>query len=149
MNSEEFLEIGVVEKVENGMAVIRLTQGESCHACGARLVCTPGEAQGRSLTATDPIGVRMGDRVQVSISGRSVLTATFLLYGAPLILLLAGVIAGMNWFTRYAELFSLLFGIGLVVLYALFLYFYSRLQSRNQAKNINPTIVGVRPSEEL
>ncbi len=146
MNGEEFFEIGIVEKVGNGMAVVRLTQGEDCHHCGARLMCAPGEAQERSLTATDPIGVQPGDRVQVSISGRSVMIASFLLYGAPLILLLGGVFAGMHWFTVNPELFSLLVGIGLVALYTLSLYVFSRLQP--QTKHVNPTIMSVHPPKE-
>ncbi|MDZ4159025.1 MAG: SoxR reducing system RseC family protein [Anaerolineaceae bacterium] len=146
MHREEFLEEGIVEKVEADFALIRLGESKSCETCGARMVCSPGGSGSRSLLARAPIGVQPGDRVQVLVTGRSVLAAASLLYGVPLLLFVGGIFAGLRWFTVNPELWSSLLGIGLVAVYGFGLWFLSR--TNNQQSHLSPTIVSKLSSKE-
>jgi len=94
---ETLCEEGVVLAVkpatgaDPGLATVRLMPGNHCEGCPANSVCKPGGDDRRLMDVHDPLGVAVGDRVRVAVSGNSVLTASFLVYGLPLLLLLAGV----------------------------------------------------------
>jgi sigma-E factor negative regulatory protein RseC len=139
MNQEEYLEEGVVIGLEGKRAVVLLTGTDQCEQCGLHDHCKPTGAAGRSLIATDPLGVRPGDRVQVIVQGKNVLLATVLLYGIPLLLLLVGIFVGLALFKTNIELYSSLLGLGLMGVYALALFLRSKL-GLNQ-DNLAPKIV--------
>lgn len=126
MSSEVFLEEGVVIGLDRGRAIVLLTGGDQCEQCSLHHHCKPQGADGRSLVATDPLGVRPGDKVQIEVQGKNILLATILLYGIPLILLLAGIFIGMALFTTHVELYSSLLGLGLMGIYALGLFLRSK-----------------------
>jgi sigma-E factor negative regulatory protein RseC len=81
----------VIESRE-GRVRVRIAGPECCGSCGA---CTRG-SKPRSVeaVAADPIGVSVGDVVVVRQSGAHPLRDAFLLFVLPIILLLAGYIAG-------------------------------------------------------
>jgi positive regulator of sigma E activity len=126
VNQEDFLEEGVVIGIEGGRAIVLLTSDDRCDQCAVHDHCKPSGANGRSLIAADPLGVRPGDKVQVAVQGKNILLATVLLYGIPLVLLLVGVIAGMTLFENNIELYSSLLGLGLMAVYGLTLFLRSK-----------------------
>lgn len=71
--------------------IVRLQLSEHCDRCAAHALCRPSGDGRREIEADDPLGVSVGERVQVSVSGDQVLHMSLLLYGLPLLLLLAGV----------------------------------------------------------
>lgn len=96
-----------------GTAQVRLLAGDHCEACPAQGVCRPGDNEARTLEVSDPLGARPGDRVRIRVLGSAVLRASFLLYGLPLLLLLAGVAIGAKlWPTGTARGDLLSFGLG-------------------------------------
>jgi sigma-E factor negative regulatory protein RseC len=94
---ETLLEAGVVLAIipaagdRPAQATVRLEAGDHCEGCPASVMCRPGDGDRRLMDVLDPIGVTVGDRVQVAVPGGAVLRASFLVYGLPLLLLLAGV----------------------------------------------------------
>ncbi len=94
--SEILQERGVVLEASNGLAVVRIESTADCDECSAKLLCRTTPASERVLTIRDDIGVAVGDAVEIHVRGSSVLRASLLLYGVPLVLLLAGVVAGMR-----------------------------------------------------
>jgi sigma-E factor negative regulatory protein RseC len=126
MYTEELYEEGIVKEAKNGIAVINIRDSESCNECTAKIYCKPDKSEGRSLTVRDPYGVHPGDKVRVVIRGSKILSASFRLYGIPLALLLLGILIGMELFETNKELYSSLLGVGLVSLYALVLFLFSR-----------------------
>jgi sigma-E factor negative regulatory protein RseC len=138
MTQEDYLEEGVVVRLEGGRAVVMLTGSDHCEECSLHDHCKPSSS-GRSLLAADPLGVQPGDKVQVVIQGKNILLATVLLYGIPLVLLLVGIFTGMALFKNHIELYSSLLGLGLMGVYALALYLRSKL-GLNQ-DNLAPRIV--------
>ena len=64
----------------------------------------------------DSTAVAPGDNVEIAVSGSSLLKASLLLYGVPLILMLAGIVIGSFVFSANSnfELLSCLVGLGLI-----------------------------------
>ncbi len=119
---ETLLEEGVVLAVlpargdQPAQATVRLLAGDHCEGCAARVLCRPTEGDRRVMDVLDPLGVTVGDRVQVAVPGGAVLKASFLVYGVPLLLLLAGVGLGTLVVPAGAplrDLWSFLIGAGL------------------------------------
>jgi sigma-E factor negative regulatory protein RseC len=97
---ESLIEEGVVLAVtpagdgRSARALVRLAAGDHCEGCPASVVCRPASDDRRLLEVVDSIGVAVGDQVRVAVPGGAVLKASFLVYGLPLLLLLAGVWLG-------------------------------------------------------
>ena len=119
---ETLLEEGIVLAVlpavgdRPAQATVRLEAGDHCEGCPASVLCRPSDGERRVMDVLDPIGVAVGDRVRVAVPGGAVLKASFLVYGLPLLLLLAGV--GLGALVLPAEqslrdLWSFLMGVAL------------------------------------
>jgi sigma-E factor negative regulatory protein RseC len=126
MYTEELYEEGIVKEAKNGIAIIRIQDSDKCKECTAKIYCKPGSSEERSLTVRDPYGVHPGDKVRVVIKGSKILSASLLLYGVPLILLLAGIFIGVEVFYTSKELYSSLFAIGLVSIYVLIMLLFKK-----------------------
>ena len=88
-------ETGTVIEVMDRTALISTQAKGVCHSCSARGICHLGGQKGTmEVEAWNRLGAAVGDRVQVRISGRSTLTAAFLLYLVPLLGFLLGVLIG-------------------------------------------------------
>ena len=118
MYTEELVEEGIVTEIKNGIATVSVINSDSCEECSAKIFCHT-ENNVRNVTAKDPYGVKAGDKVQISIKGRNVVAASFLLYGLPLVLLIVGIFVGMNHFKDNSELISACIGLSLVGFYFL------------------------------
>lgn len=141
MYTEELTEEGIVKESKDGIATIIISDSENCKECTAKLYCKPGNSNERSLTVKDNFGLIAGDRVRVSIHGSQILRVSFLIYGIPLILLLAGLFLGMQFFQIHKELYSTIFAVGLVSIYILIIHFLHK--KRNYLPQSYPEIVFV------
>ena len=117
MYREELYEEGIVKESKDGIATIVISNSDQCEECTAKVYCKPGSANERSLTAKDPFGVKIGDKVRVSIKGNQILKVSFLVYGIPLLLILAGLFFGMQVFQSNKEILSSLTAFTLVSIY--------------------------------
>ena len=113
MYREELYEEGIVKEAKDGIAIISIQDSDRCEDCTAKIYCKTGNTDERSLSVRDPYGVQPGDKVRVVINGSKILSASFMLYGIPLILLLAGIFIGSEIFQTNMELYSSLFAIGI------------------------------------
>ncbi len=136
MYKEELYEEGIVKEVKEGIAIISIQDSDKCEICTAKIYCKPGSSDGRSLTVRDPYGVHPGDKVRVVIRGSKLLTASFLLYGIPLLLLLAGIFIGMKVFESNKEINSSLIGFGLVFIYTILFFFFSKKEKEKSYPEI-------------
>ncbi len=130
MYKEELYEEGIVKESHDGIAEIVIANSDQCEECTAKLYCKPGSSNERSLTVTDPFGANPGDKVRVSIKGNKILKVSFLIYGVPLILILAGLFLGMHFFEANKELFSTLTALGLVSIYIAVIFLIDKKKSR-------------------
>ena len=141
MYTEKLTEEGIVKESKDGIATIVISNSDNCEECTAKLYCKPGNSSERSLTVKDTFGVVAGDKVRVSIKGSQILRVSFLIYGIPLILILAGLFFGMQFFQIHKELFSTLLAVGFVSIYILIILFIDK--KRNSHLQSYPEIVFV------
>lgn len=139
---EILIEEGIVVSKENGIAEVEVFPAQNCEECSAKIICKPNKDDRNVLRVNNLIGANVGDNVRIEIKGKSVLAASFNLYGIPLIILLIGIFLGTSIFSEYklAELYSALFGIGLTALYYLFLLSHNK----NRQDQILPKIVFIK-----
>ena len=84
----------VVEILEDGKAVVRFERTKACKNC--KMCANAGE--NHALTEVEnTLKAKVGDLVEISLHSKSLIQATLIAYGIPLILLLAGVIVGSMW----------------------------------------------------
>ena len=78
------------------MALVEASAGQACASCSSRGSCSlvAGERK-RRLWMMNGAGARPGDSVEFSISPRAVVGMSLLLYALPVVLLVAGIAAGV------------------------------------------------------
>jgi sigma-E factor negative regulatory protein RseC len=142
MKDEILVEEGIVLSASDGIVEVSLSKSDNCDTCSAKIICKPGDSEKKVLKVLDPFGVLPGDIVKISIQGADVLKASFILYGLPLVILIAGIFSGLSLFSgnEQQELFSFLFSLGLVAVYYLFV---KSLQNKRGKENL-PKIVFVK-----
>lgn len=91
MSELEQAHVGTVVAIDGDTTVVRFQRGSMCAHCGACLAIGEKEMETRVGNAR---GVRVGDRVAVTLSKKSFLTASALAYILPLVGLLIGLFAG-------------------------------------------------------
>lgn len=93
-------EEGIVTRVADNRAWVRVTRSSMCEICKVKDSCsaTSGETEAESLNAA---GASVGDRVIISITPRSLLRVACLFYLVPTAGLLAGALAGGSLAQRW------------------------------------------------
>ncbi len=86
------LETGKVIEIRGDRVKVSLPLKEGCSACGRCTLSRGGKYM--RLEVENIAGARMGDEVMVEVPRRDPLVAALLLFGLPLLGLLAGVVAG-------------------------------------------------------
>jgi sigma-E factor negative regulatory protein RseC len=88
-------ECGTVTKIEKGRALLESSPETFCSGCQARGACAVArENRSRKIWVDDTLGVREGDRVIYSIHEKGVVLSSVVLYLVPVVMLIAGIIAG-------------------------------------------------------
>mgnify|MGYP003591960936 CR=1 FL=1 len=90
--------IGLVTSVSDGTARIRFLRGSACAHCGACL--TVGDSA-MEISLPNTLGAKEGDRVAVDLSPKRVVQASLIAYAVPLVLLIAGVLTGIETLLPY------------------------------------------------
>ena len=93
-------ETGSVQSLtSDNRANIIVSRGEACGSCAARGTCkTLGGGMDKAVlfTLENSIGAQKGDKVQITMSESSVLTASIVLYLVPAVMLIAGSLVAWN-----------------------------------------------------
>lgn len=95
------IQTGLVVAAGDGKATVRIVRSDACGKCNACFSFGKNEAD---IELDDPIGVAPGDRVRIELHGKSVFRASLLMYGIPLVALIAGVLIGSIWGDLYAAI---------------------------------------------
>ncbi|MBI9073444.1 MAG: SoxR reducing system RseC family protein [Melioribacteraceae bacterium] len=132
---EQIIEEGIIIKAENGFAKVDLSITDGCEECTAKIFCKPSEEKddAKVLTVEDPIGVKIGDRVKVSVREEAIFKASIILYGIPLIIMMGGIIFGMEMFSasNQPELYSFLFSVSIMAGYYTAIFLWGVLKKKN------------------
>ena len=86
------IETGKVIEIKGDRAEVALPPTEGCASCKKCAMGRTGKYM--TLEAENPVAARVGDEVAVEVPRRDPLVAASLLFGLPLLGMLAGIIAG-------------------------------------------------------
>jgi positive regulator of sigma E activity len=144
VKGEDIYEDGIVLRSEEGKATIAVMGSDSCHDCGAKVFCSASDGKENTVEVHDPLGAHAGDTVRFVIRGEIMFKAAGMLYGVPLILIIAGVLVGTYLFDpgiMPRELWSFILGIGAAGFYYL-IFFLSG--SGAHSGSMMPSIVQIK-----
>lgn len=103
---------GMVTKVEGNKLHVIMTRSSACGDCSS---CGGCEAETISINVENDINAVVGDFVEIEYNKSNMLKSTILVYIFPLIMLVLGVITGLNLNTGLGpdskELLSFLMGV--------------------------------------
>lgn len=100
---------GVVILDKGKTAVVRFQKSDACGRCNACFHLGGTEAD---IEIDNLLGAKEGDVVLIELHGKSVLKASLIVYGVPLIGLIAGAALGSMWGDLYSALAAVLFAAG-------------------------------------
>ncbi|KPK01590.1 MAG: hypothetical protein AMK71_04980 [Nitrospira bacterium SG8_35_4] len=113
-------EVGVVTKVEGITARVSVEKKAACDGCTATGTCeTKGEKM--EIEALNTARAKEGQTVRISIRPQTYLRGTIFVYGLPLILFIAGAIAGKHAGEEYfketnSDIIAAIGGFGALIL---------------------------------
>ncbi|RLB78007.1 MAG: hypothetical protein DRH15_10560 [Deltaproteobacteria bacterium] len=87
-------EEGTVQKVFPGRAIIKFQRHAACENCDSRGACDIFEGKEIEVEVINDLEAKEGDRVEVSVPGRSLLKLSLLVYFIPVLALVAGACIG-------------------------------------------------------
>lgn len=108
-NQSEMRQSGVVVLDKGKTAVVRFQRSDACGRCNACFHLGGTEAD---IEIENPLRAQAGDVVLIELHGKSVFTASLIVYGIPLVGLIAGAALGSLWGDLYAALAAVLFAVG-------------------------------------
>ena len=114
---------GIVEKVEGSHVVVRIVQTSACAACSAKGLCNASESKEKQIDVYEVnASYRIGEEVVLCGTTSMGMSAVFLAFGIPMLLLLVALFVTM-WVTDGDALVSSLVALFAVVPYYLVIYF--------------------------
>ena len=105
----ELRTVGTVMAVDGEKASVVFKRSKACGDCHA---CVSFGTDQAETEIENTLGAKVGDRVAIELHQGSVFKASLMLYGMPLVLLLAGVLLG----SQISNLAGALIGIGAAAL---------------------------------
>jgi positive regulator of sigma E activity len=107
-------ENGKVVSTKNGRAEVEVAAKGECEHCSAHGVCNWTGTSVRKVLAVDRVGAVVGDRVELETGTGTGARANLVVFGIPVVLMLAGVLVGGLAIRR--DVWSgILAGVGLVL----------------------------------
>lgn len=111
------VEQGVVKSVKKGVAVVTVDKKIECSKCG--MCAFPKNANKIDIIATNDLGAKQGDCVEIENSGEGKLTGALLAFLVPLILI--GVAGLIGMLILKSELWTLGLSVVFIALWYVFL----------------------------
>ncbi|MBW1731304.1 MAG: SoxR reducing system RseC family protein [Deltaproteobacteria bacterium] len=90
-------EQGVIEKVFSRKAIVKVQRHSACEHCDSRGMCDVFEGKEMEVEVINDLQAKVGDRVELSVPGRSLLKLSLFVYFIPVIALLIGAYLGNLW----------------------------------------------------
>jgi sigma-E factor negative regulatory protein RseC len=137
-------EEGIVIKIVQEGAVVRVKKTDACHGCPSATLCHMGQSGEREVLAKNPVGAHKGQRVEIEIRDGLLLRASFIIYILPLFGLLIGALLG-RWVIRsfglmFSEDTGAVIG-GLTCMLAVFILIKIKSSTGHLMRKYQPTII--------
>ncbi len=94
--SEERVEFGEIVSVAGRTARVKMTRSRQCSSCSCAGFCSPFGKDWMVVTADNPLGATVGQKVRVTYQVEGEVKASFILYIIPVIALLLGAVIGTS-----------------------------------------------------
>jgi sigma-E factor negative regulatory protein RseC len=91
------MEQAVVIKIDGDRALVEAAGTEACASCAARHACSSLGGTSKRLSVRNTLSAKPGDIIEFIIDERGVVLSSLIVYLWPILMLIAGMIAG----TRY------------------------------------------------
>lgn len=93
--SESINHPGIVERIDNHLVSVRITQYSACAGCHAKSACTAADKKDKIVVIEDYSGeYQKGDSVWIVGQNSLGMQAVFIAFGIPVILLLIALLVG-------------------------------------------------------
>ena len=131
---------GVIDRIDNGIAYVRIIQQSACAGCHARSMCSASESKEKIIEVVDHSG-KFNVNEEVLICGQNSLglQAVFLAFVIPVIIIV--LVLGIASVTNSSEAISALSGLMFLVIYYIILYLFRDKLKRKfvfTLKKLNP-----------
>ncbi len=142
-------EEGIVAEIAGDIAKVALVKKSACEQCAASGVCHPGDQE--YMEASNPLGAKKGQKVKVVVAPQVYLKASIILYGVPMVSLVAGAIIAKNIAERYtgespSDLWAFAAGMICMVVSFFFIRVYNNKVEKTQT--YKPVIVEILSPKE-
>ena len=87
-------EEGTVQKVLPGKALVKMQRHAACEHCDSRGSCDIFEGKEMEIEVINHLDAKEGDRVEISVPGRSLLKLSLFVYFIPVVALVIGACIG-------------------------------------------------------
>ncbi|HOJ30357.1 MAG TPA: SoxR reducing system RseC family protein [Spirochaetota bacterium] len=135
-------ECGIVKRVDGNYAVIEADAVSFCSTCENH-TCTMRQSRGRQIMIENTLGAATGDRVFFVFPSKGILLSSVVLYGIPIVFLIAGIIIGavLSWPFHDKDFSGIITG----MVFLIFSFGIMRLASQYivQHRQLTPTMVKV------
>ncbi len=95
-NSEAPSEMAQVLSLEGDLAVVKPQFSKVCEGCGSSAMCFPQNGEEPEIRALNSANAKPGDLVMIEQSEGSKISASLIVFGLPIIMMVGGTILGMN-----------------------------------------------------
>lgn len=132
---------GIVTKCDKEFAYVKIKRDSMCgESCGSCNMCANKEIE---IKAVNEKGARVGDMIEMEMPEKSGFSAAFLAYGAPMLILILGILTGAGLNKE---------SIALLVTAILIIMWYAVLmcmeKSKKYSSNLTPVIVKIIKEEK-
>ena len=90
--SDSAVEKGIVARIKEDKALVRLLQADACEQCGARIFCRPTPEGERELWVVNSINAEAGEHVKIVETDNFMLRLALMQFGVPLLGLVSGIL---------------------------------------------------------
>lgn len=142
-------EKGLVINTKDHLAVIQMTRTEACGQCRACLAGMKKEEM--IIEADNECNAKVGDWVIMELRNNSFMKAVLILYGIPMVALVAGIVLGYYVLYQYISSVNrevLSFFVGILFTVLAFLWIRSK-ESVWDKKKIRPVATKVTTEKEI
>lgn len=94
MQGDKLISIGQVIEAHGSKVLVRFKRTKACGDCN---MCASFGSDEAVVEVENRLNARIGDRVELSLHSSSMLKASFIAYGIPLLALLLGVLIGIQF----------------------------------------------------
>ena len=127
-------EVGVIEKVREHTAFVRVRRSSGCAHCEHRAMCDAESTNEVLLEMTNDLQAHVDDRVEISVPTRSLVKLSLLVYMLPVFALILGAYAGGEWANLEGMHPTLASILGGGMAFVISLFFLKRLDRTEKTK---------------